>query len=654
MMGRRFLIALTLVTLLVAAGCGRKKPAVVFPSDPIRARSAEAQERFDAAVALLEQGRWAEAVDAFRLVQAQYPGDPIAELSELYAARAELQDISVLEPPGRAVPSGPLSRLAQLGGDTRVDDRIRFGALVYYASGLASMGKGAEALVEMADYPSPQLSPVVLQRDRTGAQALVGEALLRGGRFADAITAFGELHRSSKDEQVRRYAKSRGFEAGSAMTDEALVEAQDSALGFARAIAAWTFLNRRVTKASAEESEALQALLRRFAPDMVEIDEGARIEPLSTALANRGPARKLAIGVVLPLSGRSAAAGRRALEGALVAVDAFAGNLPTTTLVFVDSNTADPSQALARLRSAGVSAVVGPLDQKKAGDWAMAANEQELPIFVLTTEELGAAAGDWAFRWFIDAESEARGVARVAAEQQGDERIAVLYPNIGYGRQMAEWFRAEAEAKGSAIVMFEEYDRTATDYGRLASRVATEAPDAVYIPDTAAKVGEVTAFLAQANVWGLDGTRRPSARAKRIQVHYLGTSLWNDPTLLRQAATYVTGALVPAWSSSAFVEPQSTRFFESYRAQTSRGADDLAAFSYEAISFVRHAFATGAADPLQLRELARTPKAYNGVTGPTRFGPRGEPVRVLRFITVTDSAFAPTGKKTTVGLPDET
>lgn len=645
-------IPILLVAALGFSACsGKAKRGTDLGTEVIRASDANAQREFDEGVRALEESRWADAVERFRTVQAQYPGDPIAVVAELYAARAGLAELNVLSGPGGSLPTQTLAALAQLA-ESREDNRVKWAAAAYYAAGLAAAGQPVDALEALQRYPSPQLSPVVLARDRPSLQVLVAEALLAAGRFSEALAAYGGVWRLSEQAEIRRFAKARGFEAAARVEEAELVDWTGSRDDFERAVAGATLLERRAERAADDEREALQELMRRVAPDLATIDEATRLEGISATLAARAPAQRLAIGLVLPLSGGAAQAGRAALDGALVAVDAYGGTAASTTVVLVDSASADPAAAVARLRVAGVAAIVGPLDNKRAPAWATAANDAEIPLFALTTEPLGAAAGDWAFRWFIDAESEARGVARVAVKDQGDVRIAVLHPNIAYGRKSAAWFTETATAQGATVVLTEEYDRSATDYSRLAARVAKAQPDAIFIPDAAVKVAEVSAFLAQANVWGIDGQHRADPRSRRVQVHYLGTSLWNDPTLLRDARSYVAGALVPAWSSPAFADAATQSFVSAYQAAAGGPPSDVAAFAADAIRFVQSGFDSGVTDPLSVRERARGKSLYRGITGPARFGAQGEPIRVLRFVTVTDAGFAASPRTVNVGVDD--
>lgn len=648
---RAIIIALVAVFVGGAACSNKHKRGTAISSEVIRASNREAQQVFDEGVAALHASQWAVAMEKFRWVQAEYPKDAIAPVAELYAARAALGDLSAADTPPRATTLASLASLAE----SREDDRVRWAAAVYYAIGLVVAGEDAEAVAVLRDYPSSQLSPLVLPVDHLAGALLVAEGQLGAARYSDAIASYGRLWTLAAvdaDAEEILFATSRALESATRIKEAELVDLSSSDDAFARAVAGLTLLERRAAKASPEEAEALQALQQRIATDVATIGEASRLEAVSYHLAANQPAQRLAIALALPLSGPAAPAGRAALDGALVAAQAFKPGMSTTTVIFVDAQTQEAAPQLARLRQLGVAAVIGPLDPKLAATWAAAANAEEIPLIALTTEPIGEHAGDWAFRWFIDAGAEARAAAQVAVQEQGDLRIAVLRPNIGYGRQMGSWFADAARAAGGEIVLDREYDRNATNFSALASEVAAAKPHAIFIPDTGAKVAEVTAFLAQANVWGIAGDRRPDPRSKRTEVHYIGTSLWNDPALLRQARSYVTGALLPAWSSSAFEDTASRAFFADFNRATGRDASDLAAFAADAVGFVRSRFVLGQSSALQVRDAALQKELYRGITGGTRFRSNGEPTRILRFITVREGNFVPTDRTATVGLDE--
>ena len=640
-----------LIALATQSACsGSHRRNNNFKNEQIRASSPQAQRMFDEGMTLIEQARWEEATTQFRLIQAQYPGDPIAVVAELFASRAQLGELDLLTAASAASASdGPLSALSQLA-QSKEDDRVRWAAAAYYAAGVAAASGLHEGTSALGEYPSAAVSPVVAARDRGSLQFLVLEGHLAAGRFPLAVGAAGLLWdhaAASVDAGLQEFAAARAFEAATRMDTEPLLASTSADSPFQRAIAGITLLERRAPVADVAEARSLRDLGTRLAPDASLIGHVERLRDatrmLKGATVENG---KLLIAVAVPLSGEGAAArqqiaaGRSAVDGALIGARAESAGRPSTTVVVVDANASDPKAELRALSQQGLTAVIGPLDQASATAWSQAAGSHGVLHFPLTARPLNDGHSDgWSFRWFIDVPSEAAGVARAAVTRQGDQRIAVLRPAVGYGRQAGEAFVTAAQAAGATIVLDEEYDPSATDYSRLANRVARLAPDAIFIPDAATRVGQVTAFLAQANVWGIPGDRQRDPASRRIGVHYLGTSFWNHPELLKHARSYVAGALIPAWSADAFAEPKSRDFFLRYQAFTPAGSHDVAAFAADAVGFLYDGHQSGATSPAALRDLLLDDDPYAGITGPTAFRASGEAMRTLRFITITNEQF---------------
>ncbi|MFW5967864.1 MAG: ABC transporter substrate-binding protein, partial [Persicimonas sp.] len=428
------------------------------------------------------------------------------------------------------------------------------------------------------------------------------------------------------------------------------------------------------------EREELEDLFNRTAPYMVEVRASERAAEMSMRLAAAGGPKRLAIGFLLPLSGSSAAIGERLMAGALVAMRAFydAGD-PQVTLVFEDSQ-GDASEAFERLVDHDVLAVVGPVDRKRAKRFAPLAMEAELPLITLTTESVRAVLGDdqaadsedadgrdddrsrddtdepdgekgesaegeddadtYVFRNFIDAAAEARAVARIAFDEIGDRRAAIVKPDIGYGDVTSRAFADEFEELGGRIVADIEYDRGESDFSDVASRVAEADPEAVFLPDSAEKVAEVTSFFANENIWGLAPDQKPPARSSRTHVHYLGTSLWEHPMLVRQASDYVEGAAIPVWFSPSVEDPVVEQFVQRFEAIYEREPDSFEAFSYDTVSWLRSLMLErGMRRPSAIRDGLLAGDVHEGVTGRARMTERAEAARSLRFVTPTDDGF---------------
>lgn len=671
-------IALLLLILLSACRTAPPTTGELESRPPIRSKSPAVQAQFDSAETLLKEGRYQEAAQEFRLLQAAHQGDETAELAELFIARTLLTDLdrhfqAELE---ERQPVNPevFSLLIPLANSKSVDERIRYAAQVYLAIAHALDQNIGQAFDALSEYPGASLSPVVFEHDKIWAWPLVAEGLNRAGRYREAILAWGKLHTylSAESEQPSEHfdadlpapepdpitdhdsstrsgllamAKARAFTIQEDLgpgDDQALLA---SAEPLARAAATWAYIQAAVKSTPDEETiEALTTLFNEIAPDFLIVDAADRAAELSVILTSQAGPGRLVVGALLPLTGPNRAVGYRALSGLLVAQRAFHGALePMVTLVIEDA-ASDPVAAYHRLANQGALAIIGPLDTAQARQLLEPARERQVPLMTLTADSaLPRSQGEGeefearppVFRNFVDALAEARAAAHLSFETIGDRRATVVYPDMGYGRAMAAAFADEFRNLGGEILAEIAYDRQGSDFVDTAKRVARTEPDAIFLPDTAAKVAEISAFLAQENIWGIPADQHRNPRSKRLFVHYLGTSLWQEPVLLRQAASYIQGAVIPAWSSPAFDDQQTRQFAGNFDGIYGRRPDSFEVFAYDSMVHLRSLLIDGRISDAQGIATALVDGNWRqGATGEYRFLPDGEALRKLRFIAV--------------------
>lgn len=671
---RRWL-ALLLLILLSACKTAPKTTGELETRPPIRSQSPQVQAQFDSAQQLLEQGRYQEAIEEFRLLQAAHQGDETAELAELFIARALLTDLndhfqSENEQQGPA-DEEVFRLLKPLAISESVDERIRYAAQVYLAIAFALDNDRSAALNTLADYPGPSLSPAMLADDHVWAWPLIAEGLHRAKRHSEAIRAWGKLYallneepeltsdepssdlaqstsdalESTTHDGLRQMARARVF---AIQDDLNLSQAQDllaAKTPLARAGAAWFYIRAEIKDSPGQATaDALTNIFNELAPDFLAVDAADRAAELSTILASQAGPQRLVVGALLPITGPNRAVGKRALAGLLVAQRAFHGALePALTLIIEDAAT-DPVAAYHRLANQGALAIIGPLDTGQARQLLQPAQERRVPLMTLTAEHIpqrADAAEDGVdeaapiFRNFVDSLAEARAAAHLSFDTIGDRRATIVYPDMGYGRAMAAAFADEFRNLGGEILAEIPYDRQASDFVNTAERVAKTSPDAIFLPDTASKVAEITAFLAQENIWGLPHDQRPPQKSKRLFVHYLGTSLWQEPVLLRQAANYIQGALIPAWYSPAFDDPQTRQFSKNFDGIYGRRPDSFEVFAYDSMMHLRSLIVDAHITDVNALEKNLVDGNWRlGATGKYRFQSDGEARRKLRFITV--------------------
>src|SRR5690606_31587228 len=126
----------------------------------------------------------------------------------------------------------------------------------------------------------------------------------------------------------------------------------------------------------------------------------------------------------------------------------------------------------------------------------------------------------------------------------------------------------------------------------------------------------------------------------RMQVHYLGTSLWEDPILARQASNYVEGAVIPVWFSSALTQPETQEFVARFEAIYQRAPSNFEAFSFDTVSWLRAlTLGRGIGRAAAIRPALWRSATCRGVTGESHTGAGGESQRALRFVTPSAEGF---------------
>ena len=657
-----------LIFLLSGLGAGCKKQTrrtTTLASTPaVKADSAEAQKSFDDALDALEQGRYQESQEAFKAVQANHEGDAIAPVAELYAVRAEIGAI-VLEASGVSAPQlspaedrprleGLVSRLQALSSARRVDERIRWSARVYEAMLWHVAADRRRALAALENYPSASLNGLILEQDRPLAWLLLLEAMEKSERPEEAFVAAAMLWQSAQDLRLEdgvsnalaRFARAKGAAISLDSIDEESLQLQfltsDSA--FLRGFAGWSLIARHRDDATVDQ-EAMGKIYGVASVALLDVGAMEQAAEINAYLATMDTTERIVIGALIPMEGANKGIGARVMRGLLLAQQAYTGDSKGArlTLLFRDS-TQPAEENMAWFKRQGALAIVGPIDKSLVKPYSAQAQKEEIVLLPLTPQALERGGGEtltWTFRYFLDIESEARAMARIAATQYKDRTAAIIWPNVGYGQTMAKAFRDEFTARGGTIVAEVEYPREDTEFTRTAAKVSKAKPDAIFIHDTGKKVSEIVSFLAKENVWGVPGAQAID-RKSRLQTHYLGTSLWQDPFLVQHAATYVTGATIPVWFSRVAGDAQTMTFLAHYARVFASGEPTIyEAFAYDATELLEQlVLQQGSPQSASIRDAFLVGQ-WEGVTGKVRFTSSGEPERELRLLTVKKGEFSP-------------
>ena len=172
------------------------------------------------------------------------------------------------------------------------------------------------------------------------------------------------------------------------------------------------------------------------------------------------------IALLLPLSGRTASAGKAVQNGFLGAYFASAGGLDDRQSILVYDVEAEggPSAAYASAVEDGADFVVGPLLRDHVNQLA---NDILVPIPVLTLNYLPdeSLPPPGLFQFALAPEDEAMSAA-TRALQDGHRTAVALVPNSNWGRRLLTAFAAEFEAQGGILLDYRSFTSDNPDFSR--------------------------------------------------------------------------------------------------------------------------------------------------------------------------------------------
>jgi len=352
-----------------------------------------------------------------------------------------------------------------------------------------------------------------------------------------------------------------------------------------------------------------------------------------------------AVGCILPLSGRYATLGSRALDAVLLATGVFQGEKETPIRLIVEDSQSEPAvagAAVARLHEKGVVCIIGPLGGLEVMEAAKEAQRLKIPILTLTQWEGITEIGDYVFRNFLTAAMQVRTIVHYAQAELGLRRFAILYPEDSYGQEMARLFRQEVLRNGGEIRRVQSYRTDENDYAGPICALAGIVPagddqgkppgvqvkpdpgfEALFIPDAYLRVAMIVPQLAYHDVTG---------------IRLLGTSGWDSPELLKTDPELFEGAVfVDGFFSDSF-RSEASNFTEAFYLAYGREPETMEALVYDAARMaVQLIIEERGQDPESFRNALAQVKDFPGVTGRTSFPPSRDAQKELFVLTVRDN-----------------
>ena len=376
--------------------------------------------------------------------------------------------------------------------------------------------------------------------------------------------------------------------------------------------------------------------------------EAPRLTPPPPQLVRPATA-SIRVALLLPLSGPEQATGQAMLNAALMALHE-AGNARVTLMPRDTQGTPEGARiAAAGVLQEGAQLILGPLFSAEVAVVAPLARARNVTIVAFSTDI--QVAGDGVFLLGFVPQQQVDRIAAFAASR-GLKRFAALAPETPYGTAVVQALRFAATQLGGELTDVAFYPPTAQDVMeqvRGLARYQARRDRLLARRRVLEAQGDAEARGQINQLAGLDTLGGPGYDALLIaeggaalrqiapllpffdidprQVRFLGTGLWDDPTLGQEPS------LVGGWYAAA--PPENTAaFMERFTALYGYRAARIATQAYDAVALASAlARNEGAAD--FSRNALMSPSGFNGTDGIFRFLPSGVAERGLAVLEVT-------------------
>ncbi|MEK6774602.1 MAG: penicillin-binding protein activator [Bdellovibrionota bacterium] len=409
---------------------------------------------------------------------------------------------------------------------------------------------------------------------------------------------------------------------------------------------------------------------RRYFNGVIELQPGSDLAYKSKEVIDQLEASKRVspktIGVVLPLSGKNANIGQRALRGIQMGLGLHQPYSNFKLAVMDSEGNADNARrGVERLvREDNVIALIGSLLGKTALAEITKSSEFNIPTITLSQKSGLTDFGPYVFRNSLTTEMQVRHLVRVAMDSLGMKRFAVMYPNDSYGVETTNIFWDEVLARGGTVVAAQTYNPKDTDFRQAVQRLvgtyyiearlneykqkqkeffATNKNkpsrsnynaddlltpvvdfDGLFIPDSAKTLGQISAFLSYGGVRG---------------VKLMGTNLWNSPGLAKRAGSFSNNILfVDSFTPASLA---SNRFLSEYKVIYNEDPSLIEIQAYDSALILRQLILQGAASRETIAEKLTSLKEFPGSLGTLQMTSDREIRRPLLTLTLDRGEIVP-------------
>ncbi|KHD87287.1 MAG: branched-chain amino acid ABC transporter substrate-binding protein [Bdellovibrio sp. ArHS] len=440
------------------------------------------------------------------------------------------------------------------------------------------------------------------------------------------------------------------------LNEDQLEEVADgSDFGYLRAHAMYRLGELALDKKDTSAAKKYFSAVNDFVPGT---DQAIRAQEMIQQLDASKNVHTETVGVILPLSGKNAPVGQRALRGLEMGLGLhIPGSGFKLAVMDSEGNPDSARRGVERLvKEDNVIAIVGSLLSKTAPAVAAKSDELGVPTVALSQRSGLTEIGPTVFRNSLTSGMQVRALVRTAMENLGMKKFAILYPNDAYGVEFTNIFWDEVLARGGQITAVQNYSTKETDFRlviqRLVGTYFGEARqdefnlrlkelqhsdkkrsvrqsnlenvlppiadfDAIFIPDSVKAMGQISAMLSYNDV-------------KNVKL--MGTNLWNTKDVARRAGNFSNNLLfVDSLTPTA---QDKSRFVAEYRALYNEDPSLIEVQAYDAGLILRQLIVAGADSREKLTEKLSQLNRFPGALGALSMNSEREIERPVTALTV--------------------
>lgn len=313
------------------------------------------------------------------------------------------------------------------------------------------------------------------------------------------------------------------------------------------------------------------------------------------------------IGIVLPISGNTAAFGKDTLAGVKMAVEEInkAKQLKIELVIEDDkSTTTDAANATKKLINVDkVNVIVGSVASSNTSAAAPIAQAAKIPLMTPASTNVNVTkAGEYISRiCFID-DFQGYAMAKFAIEVLKAKKAAVITDSAqDYSIGLAKAFTETYKKLGGTIVAEVSYQSKDQDFSSQLTKVKVKKPDILFVPGYYNEVGNM---IRQAKQFG-------------ISAKFLGGDGWSGQELFDLGGEAIVGHYFSSHFSDEDTDPKVQEFVTKYKAAQKVTPNDMSALGYDSMYVIADAIKRNGnkVDSEGLMKAINATKGFAGVTG---------------------------------------